>query len=206
VKLSKYKEMKLWLKVFRRNLKFENYTWKKLNYSSPSPQHVKIKILKSNSLPNATWIETGTYLGDTTSKLSKISRKVISIEPQLELSLFAAKRLGRHENVRVINATSESIIAKVLEDLSGPTCFWLDGHYSGDVTYQGAEISPISTELSVISNYLRNNKVVVFIDDFRLFVNSAATGYPTQSSLITWSENNNLLWTVEHDIFIAKSR
>ena len=204
MKLSKSREFKFWLKVIKRNLYPESLKWRKSNYSSPSPQHVKIRILKSNSLQNATWIETGTYLGDTTSKLAKISQKVISIEPQTELSVFASKRLRRHKNVEIINATSESSITDILKGISGPTCFWLDGHYSGDVTFQGSEVSPISAELSAISRYLTRNKVVVLIDDFRLFVNSATTGYPPQSTLIAWASENNLFWTVEHDIFIAK--
>ena len=206
MKLSKSTEFKFWLKVIKRNLYPESLKWRSSHYSSPSPQHVKIRILKSNSLQNATWIETGTYLGDTTSKLAKIARRVISIEPQTELSLFASNRLRRHSSIEIINATSESCIADILKGISGPTCFWLDGHYSGDVTFQGTEVSPISAELAAISNYLTSNKVVVLIDDFRLFVNSAATGYPSQSSLVEWAGRNNLAWTVEHDIFIAKSR
>jgi hypothetical protein len=206
VSLSKSDQVKFWLKVAKRNLIHESYIWRRSNYSSPSPQHVKIKVLISHSLPNATWIETGTYLGDTTSKLSKIAKKVISIEPQTELSLFASTRLKRKKNVEVINATSEGCIIKVLAGVSGPTCFWLDGHYSGDVTFQGSEISPILLELDAISSYLTKNKVVVLVDDFRLFVNSATTGYPPQSTLIDWASENNLSWTVEHDIFVAKSR
>ena len=127
--MSKAKELRFWLKVFKRNLNLESLKWRDLNYSSPSPQHVKIGILKSNSLKNATWIETGTYLGDTTSKLAKIAGKVISIEPQAELSAFSTNRLRRHTNVEIINATSESCITEILQGLSGPICFWLDGHY-----------------------------------------------------------------------------
>ena len=204
--LSKSREVKFWLKVIKRNLNPESLKWRSSNYSSPSPQHIKIQVLESNSLKNATWIETGTYLGDTTLKLAKIAQKVISIEPQVELSEFATNRLKRQKNVEIINATSESCITAILKGMSGPACFWLDGHYSGDVTFQGSEISPISTELSAISNYLLSNQIVVFVDDFRLFVNSASTGYPPQSSLVAWATQNNLSWTVEHDIFIAKSR
>jgi len=206
MKLSKAKELRFWLKVFKRNLNLESLNWRSLNYSSPSPQHVKIRILKSNSLNNAIWLETGTYLGDTTSKLAKIARKVISIEPQVELSAFASIRLKRFENVEIINATSESCIEKVLDGISGPTCFWLDGHYSGDVTFQGTEISPILAELSSISKFLRSNEVAIFVDDFRLFVNSENTGYPPQSTLVDWAVENDLSWTVEQDIFIAKSK
>ncbi len=206
MKLSKSKEIMFWLKVLKRKLNFESLKWRNLNYSSPSPQHVKIRILKANSLKNATWVETGTYLGDTTLKLAKIARKVISIEPQIELSAFASTRLKRYKNVEIVNATSESCIARVLNGISGPTCFWLDGHYSGDVTFQGAEISPILAELSVISNFLRSNEAVIFVDDFRLFVNSTKTGYPPHSNLVDWAVENNLSWTVEQDIFIAKSK
>ena len=206
MKSSKAKELRFWLKVFKRDINFETLKWRRLNYSSPSPQHVKIRVLKSNSLKNATWVETGTYLGDTTSKLARIARKVISIEPQAELSAFSSNRLKRFKNVEIINATSESCIIKVLEGISGPTCFWLDGHYSGDVTFQGAEISPITAELSAISNFLTRNQVVIFVDDFRLFVNSANTAYPPHLTLVDWAVKNDLSWTVEQDIFIAKSR
>jgi hypothetical protein len=206
VKLSKSKEIMFWLKVLKRKLNFESLKWRNLNYSSPSPQHVKIRILKANSLKNATWVETGTYLGDTTSKLAKIARKVISIEPQIELSTFASTRLKRYKNVEIVNATSESCIARVLNGISGPTCFWLDGHYSGDVTFQGAEISPILVELSALSKFLGSSEAVIFVDDFRLFVNSTNTGYPPHSNLVDWAVENNLSWTVEQDIFIAKSK
>jgi hypothetical protein len=195
-----------WLKVLKRKFNFESLKWRTLNYSSPSPQHVKIRILKANSLKNATWVETGTYLGDTTSKLTKIARRVISIEPQPELSAFASTRLKRHKNVEIVNDTSESCLTKVLNGISGPTCFWLDGHYSGDITFQGDEISPILAELSAISKLLKSHEVVVFVDDFRLFVNSTETGYPPHSNLVDWAVQNNLTWTVEQDIFIAKSR
>ena len=195
----------LWLKVFKRNLMPESLRWRGQKYSSPSPQHVKIGILTANALPNAIWIETGTYLGDTTSKLSKIAKRVISIEPQKELSEFASRRFRKRPNVEIINSPSEDCIKEILNKVTGPTCFWLDGHYSGDITFQGAEVSPINIELSAISDYLRSNKVVIFIDDFRLFVNSVETGYPAHTTLVAWAVENALSWTVEQDIFIAKS-
>lgn len=198
---------KLWLKVLKRKLIPDGLVWKIRNYSPPSPQHIKTRILATHSLENAIWIETGTYLGDTTLKLSKIAKQVISIEPQAELSEFAKLRLKRCKNVDVLNKTSEESIAQILESISGPTCFWLDGHYSGDVTYKGVAISPIAHELESITSFLdRNNPIVVFIDDFRLFADSTSSGYPSHWSLVDWALENKMTWTVEHDIFIAKSR
>ena len=197
---------RLWLKVLKRKVTLNSLLWRIAQYKPPSPQHVKTRILSAHSLHDAIWIETGTYLGDTTLKLSKIARQVISIEPQTELSEFARKRLNRRKNVNIINETSEDCIAEILGTISGPTCFWLDGHYSGDVTYEGTAISPVADELASISKYLhRGNAIVVFIDDFRLFSNSASSGYPSHLSLVEWAIENKLNWTVEHDIFIAKS-
>jgi hypothetical protein len=197
---------KFWLKVLKRKMIPDSLFWRNAKYKPPSPQHIKTKILTSHSLHNATWVETGTYLGDTTLELSKIAKKVISIEPQTELYAFAKIRLGRYKNVSIVNETSENSITKILETIDGPTCFWLDGHYSGDVTYQGKVISPIADELASISKYLsRENPTVVFIDDFRLFSNSSSSGYPSQLSLVEWASENKLNWTIEHDIFIAKS-
>ena len=199
-------EVKLWLKVLKRKMTPDGLVWKVRNYGPPSPQHIKTRILATYSLENATWVETGTYLGDTTLKLSKIAKRVISIEPQTELSGFAKNRLKGCKNVEVVNKTSEESIVQILESISGPTCFWLDGHYSGDVTHKGVSISPIAHELLIIATYLsRNNPVVVFIDDFRLFSNSTSSGYPSHWSLVDWALENRMTWTVEHDIFIAKS-
>ena len=47
--------------------------WNKRGFLDNSPQFIKQKILKKNSIKNAVWIESGTYLGTTTSFLSKIS-------------------------------------------------------------------------------------------------------------------------------------
>ena len=197
---------KFWLKVFKRRLTPDGFLWKLRNFDPPSPQHVKTRILSSHSLENAFWIETGTYLGDTTLSLSKIAKSVISIEPQIDLSRFAEKRLKRHKNIKVLNSTSEECIAGILDNLSGPACFWLDGHYSGDVTYKGSVVSPILEELTAVSTYVnKDNPVIVFIDDFRLFVSSASSGYPSHLTLVDWALENRMTWTVEHDIFIAKS-
>jgi len=197
---------RLWLKILKRKLTPDNLLWRNRGYAPPSPQHVKTRILSTHSLDNAIWVETGTYLGDTTLELSKFAKQVISIEPQTELSKFAKNRLKRYKNVSVVNKSSETSIAEILGNISGPTCFWLDGHYSGDVTYKGVDISPILFELATISKYLdEKNPVVVFIDDFRLFVNSMISGYPSQWSLVEWAMENKMKWTVEHDIFIAKS-
>jgi len=196
----------IYIRMFKTNLHPEYELWRSTNFRAPSPQNVKLEILISNSIPKATWIETGTYLGDTTVVLAKNANFVITIEPSERQYEYSLNRLKDLKNVKIINSTSEECIEEILENLSGPTCFWLDGHYSGGYTFMGSSVTPIFAELNSISNYLqRNRQVVIFIDDFRLFVDSSNTGYPSQNYLVDWANSHKLVWTVEQDIFIAKT-
>ena len=56
--------------------------WGKGAYSAPSPHFIKQTVLLRNAFPSATWVETGTYLGQTTKELSKHGAFVYSIEPE----------------------------------------------------------------------------------------------------------------------------
>ena len=77
----------VWLSKNRKHFK----NWKKRQFSPPSPEFIKHEVLKNNNLKNCLWIESGTYYGDTTNELSKISNKVISIEADDRLSKLAIK-------------------------------------------------------------------------------------------------------------------
>ena len=79
----------VWLLKNRKHFK----NWKKRKFSPPSPEFIKHDILKSNTLENCLWIESGTYYGDTTNMLSKNAKKVISIEADERLSNLAKKNL-----------------------------------------------------------------------------------------------------------------
>ena len=83
----------VWLLKNRKHLK----NWKKRKFSPPSPEFIKHDILKSNTLDNCLWIESGTYYGDTTSVLSKIANKVISIEADERLSNLEKKNLKKQK-------------------------------------------------------------------------------------------------------------
>ena len=153
------------------------------------------------------WIETGTYLGQTTRKLSKIATRVISIEPSLELVNAARKRLRRLSNIEIIQGLSENHLGPVLSTISSQNsksvAFWLDGHYSQGTTYLGPVETPIIDELQTISENLPNfQKIWVFVDDFRCFV-SRDRDYPLPELLVHWAVGNQLRWSVQHDIFIA---
>ncbi|MDD2818505.1 MAG: hypothetical protein PHN51_06880 [Candidatus Nanopelagicales bacterium] len=180
--------------------------WKRNGYSVPAPQSVKLEVLKRHGNTLGTWVETGTYLGDTTKVLGASAKRVISIEPSKDLVIRARKRFQGKANIEIVEGLSEEVFEKVLSGISGSVCFWLDGHASGGLTHRGPVVTPIRYELLAIGK-LKNqfDSMVVFIDDFRGFGFKADqdADYPSRSYLVNWADSLELSWTVEHDIFVA---
>lgn len=188
--------------------KMEFVAWWRRNFVSPAPQFIKMRILQSAKNVDV-WIETGTYMGRTTDFLRRIGSSVVSIEASKELASKAEYLFERHSNVHIVHGLSEDELEKILDGLGSEVhriAFWLDGHFSGGPTHLGPVETPIQKELEIISRKLeRFDEVSVFIDDFRCFVNQE-TDYPGTEILSCWAKENNLSWSVEHDIFIARTR
>jgi hypothetical protein len=186
--------------------------WVRRGFESPAPNFVKWEVLKRYG-GNGIWIETGTYLGETTDFLSKISTKVISIEPSSDLVHLAKVKFEKYQNVLIIHGTSEESLHATLSNLdvlsAGDLNFWLDGHYSAGITYLGDVECPVPDELSIIQEFINPEcKLSILIDDVRSFSPTGETrnGYPSLSYLPNWADTNHLTWTIEHDIFIMTNR
>ncbi len=182
--------------------------WAAREYIAPSPQSVKSLCLLRNNLPNSTWVETGTYYGDTSDLLSRHAIKVITIEPEPSLFAKALNRFSSQSNVTVLNGISEEILPKILPSLDGNICFWFDGHYSAGETFAGPNDCPLIEELeSIAQNIDRFDAVSILIDDIRLCSKPHAYGtYPSLDYLVDFARSKNLDWYIEHDIFIAKTK
>lgn len=184
--------------------------WRTRGYAAPSPGSIKQAVLLRNAAPASTWVETGTYLGDTSAFLAKHATKVFTLEPAQAIYELARRRLAPLGNVEVINGASEDVFPTLLPKLAGNVTFWLDGHYSGGdtwVTYQGAKDTPIIEELEQIErNRARFGQLSVLVDDIRSFeAAEAGAGYPQLDFLVDWARRNGLRWHIEHDIFVARN-
>jgi len=187
----------------------EIQVWITKNYEVPVPQIIKWSVLRRWG-GAGTWIETGTYMGETTKMLSTIATFVYSIEPMQALAQNATKRFQATHNIAIIEGRSEIETPRLLESLNErereDISFWLDGHFSSGSTYMGVQETPIIEELTAIAfNLPRFKSVTVLVDDVRCFNSklSDLNGYPDVSFLSSWAEENSLTWTIEYDIFIA---
>lgn len=166
---------------------------------------MKVRFLLSNQIDNGDWIETGTYLGDTSLALSRKSPTVITLEPSQELFEFSSSRLRARKNVNCLLGSSEEQFTKALELVSDKANIWLDGHYSGDVTHLGAAETPLFFELQAIAEVLpRFNSIRVFIDDIRCcpLEEHESNSYPTFEFLTNWGLKNGFTWFLGPDILV----
>ena len=200
----------IWTIKNRKSLK----NWKIRNFLPPSPDSIKHQVLINNNYSDSIWIETGTYYGETTKLLSKISKKTISIEADKELFETSKKKLKNLKNVELFHGKSEDLLDKLIsENLDFKNiCIYLDAHLCQDhlknIKTFGSEdtATPILQELEIIKKYYgKFEKFNVLIDDIRLFYGNFQN-YPDKNILVDWCKENNFSWEIEHDIFICKKK
>ena len=206
----KFRSIKHFIWSFKNRKSLKN--WRARNFSPPSPDIIKHQILMNNNLKDSLWIETGTYYGETTKLLSKISKKTISIEADKNLFETSNKILKNFKNVEILNGKSEDLLDKVIsKNLNFQNvCIYLDAHLCQDhlkntKTFGNENTAtPILNELEIVSKYVSSfEKIVVLIDDIRLF-KGKFQNYPDKNTLVNWCKENNFLWEIEQDIFICK--
>ncbi len=181
--------------------------WRERAFAPPAPRDVKLATLIRHYIPASTWIETGTYLAETTAAMAEIAPRVYSIEPKPEFVDAARAQFAEQGHVEIIQGISETELPALLSRISdSEISFWLDGHWSMGNTFLGPRVSPIVDELNAIDSCLSAlDRVSIAIDDIRCFDQTDA-GFPGVEWLAGWAAQRDLAWIIEHDIFIAKSR
>jgi hypothetical protein len=144
-------------------------------------------------------VETGTFKGDMIWAQKDYFKKIYSIELSEPLYEQAKKRFRNNNHVHLLQGDSADKLKVVVDQLTSPALFWLDGHYSGDITSKGDKDCPVLSELSYIFNSPYHH--VMLIDDARLFVGK--NDYPTLEELRTFvNQHGKYNMKVENDIII----
>lgn len=129
-----------------------------------------------------TFIETGTYLGEMVEAMKNSFEKIYSVELNEKLYEEAKEKFAKDNNISIIHGDSGTVLPFLLKNITEPTLFWLDGHYSGGFTSKWALDTPIKSELKSIFEH-PNKSHVILIDDARLF--NGANDYPTYRDVKT---------------------
>jgi len=125
-----------------------------------NPEYNNIKI----------FIESGTFLGDTVYPLSFFFDRLYTIEIKTDLHEKAKetfKKMGI-TNVSFHLGDSAHVLQKILEEVTQPAVFFLDGHYSHGITGRGEKDCPLLEELDAVNKYY-NEKSIIIVDDYSMF-------------------------------------
>ena len=168
----------IWDARQRRKEEAEVKLWNDAGRPVPPPHRIKQQILEGYAANFGTriLIETGTFMGDMLYAMKSHFDRLISIELSPELANKAKTRFIKFSQIEILNGDSGKMLKSVLQDISQPTLFWLDGHYSSGVTARADLDTPIVAELQTIFSHPVDNHVIL-IDDARLF--NGTDDYPT---------------------------
>ena len=162
-----YHPVRNWLRAMRHGRELRR--WVARGKPVPPPHIVKQRTINqlADRFGLKTLVETGTYYGDMVEAMKRRFSRIYSIELSKELCERAAKRFRADRHVMIIQGDSGAELGKLVRRIDQPALFYLDGHYSGGITAQGAKWTPIYEELSHIFDH--DPRHVIVIDDARCF-------------------------------------
>jgi hypothetical protein len=113
------------------------------------------------------FIETGTYAGDTTAVAAETFSEVFSIEISDSMYKAAQKRFASYPNIHLYLGDTTFLLKRMIADSSpGKRLYWLDAHCSGGGTGGVPGFCPIPYELDQIFS-CGDFDSVILIDDLR---------------------------------------
>jgi hypothetical protein len=140
-------------------------------FNQPDSHFIKRKrILEiQNNFSYDVFFESGTFYGSMISAVNKLFKHNYSVEIFKPLAMHNIRYFRPFKNISILFGDSSRCISDVIKMESEKTfLFWLDGHYSGNGTGIGKEVSPILIELdSIFRSELKAFSII--IDDWRLF-------------------------------------
>lgn len=112
------------------------------------------------------FVESGTFLGETILSMEPLFEKLYTVELAPHL-VTRMKNLYNGNKISFILGNSGEIFKNLLPNITDPTVFWLDGHYSNNPLCAWSK-NPLLEETGNIIDKLQNFAIII-IDDVRLF-------------------------------------
>lgn len=141
------------------------------------------KLAEQFNIPN--FIETGTYLGGTSSWAAGIFKNVHTIELSEELYQETSNKFKHIKNLHFHFGDSKNVLPEIIPNIEGSAVFWLDGHWCGRNTGGKYNECPIMDE---IEQAAKVKDSIILIDDLRYFLGpnpyDHGENYPTVDSVM----------------------
>jgi len=150
--------------------------------------------------PIRTFVETGTYMGSTALWAASHFEQVITIENSQQIYEQTLATHGHIANIQFLFGNSKDVLKQVIPTIESPTLFWLDGHWSGGITYGKDDQCPLLEEITILNTSPINH--FLLIDDARLY-----TSPPNRPCVIAeWPTIDQVIETIKagpHEKYIA---
>jgi hypothetical protein len=155
-----------------------------------------------------TFVETGTYKGDTVKAMlvSGLFQQIHTIDIYLDRAQAARNRYASFPNIHCWHGDSAEQMPEILRYVETPTLFWLDAHHSGGqiARVKGLIETPLMKELEAILSHPLAAQHVILIDDARYFeaFGSKYENYPTEgeAAKLVLDKCPDWVWEVRDDI------
>jgi len=122
-----------------------------------------------------TFVETGTYKGDTTRRAASIFEHVFTIEGDPHRYKKTLSTFMEYPNIVPLLGNSRIALYSLLKQINEPVIFWLDAHWCGgsaiEVSSANGDECPLLDELAAIQHHNLAHEHIILIDDARLFQN-----------------------------------
>lgn len=154
-------------------------------------------------------VETGTYKGNGTLKLRSVFSTVYTVELSEALHNEAAKKHSAVEGITFLLGPSSEMLPVILEGLSQPAMFWLDGHWTPGLPLGAESQCPVIDEIRAIDRSAIGAESCILIDDARLFLGAPPpphrrADWPTFTELVdVLREKHPRTVTTLHDVIVA---
>ena len=113
------------------------------------------------------FVETGTYVGETTLWAANLFERVLTIEIAAEFQDQAKRLCQGRANVKFYLGRSDERLPEMLSELSSPAVFWLDAHAGGG-WYADKDDCPLLGELRALASRGMVDDFII-VDDARGF-------------------------------------
>lgn len=184
-----------WLNKYRRYQALKSLkAWERAGRPIPYPHIVKQQAIEAYQQKTGyrILVETGTFMGDMVDAQRYNFNKIYSIELSEELHRRLVERFKNDSHIELLQGDSGERLDEVVQALTEPAIFWLDGHYSGGITAQGSKDCPVIEELTAILRSSMDH--CILIDDARCF--GRDTDYPTLDEIRHQIDSNRKGYSV----------